>query len=318
VKEWREYYVKEKKDNPDKNKKKKVKKKFVEKLDKVNDSDKQNDKSREEVRNEKYKKIMKMRGKPEFNDLEKELKKIDSIDYKKIRLCSDTTCGNKVMCFEYEGKIWKEGRKSMNYNRDYCVLDNCKEIFGLEKIGMERVITNFRIEKNDKSKKSWNNNWHVKYIEKNEEPVVYCVMNKIKPGIEIGKIKREMINDKKLLKEFVKIGVFRGIFRVSDFNGRNVLLKDKDKLVSIDEGDIGKRLDILGGREKWLIKELNKDKKIISEILEECFGTDKMKGYVIDKMKEYKFSDMLCEEIINNWGKLKKDLEEEGIEFNNI
>ena len=27
---------------------------------------------------------------------------------KKIRLCMDVTCGNKAMCFEYEGKIWKE------------------------------------------------------------------------------------------------------------------------------------------------------------------------------------------------------------------
>ena len=37
------------------------------------------------------------------------------------------------MCFEYNGKIWKEGRKSMNYNRDYCVLDECKELFWIEK-----------------------------------------------------------------------------------------------------------------------------------------------------------------------------------------
>merc|ERR1712100_980763 len=119
VKEWREYYVKEKKDNPDKNKKKKIKKvvKKIDKeddsnkkIDKEDDSNKKNEKSREEVRNEKYKKIMKMRGKPDFNDLEKELKKIDSIDYKKIRLCTDTTCGSKVMCFEYDGKIWREER----------------------------------------------------------------------------------------------------------------------------------------------------------------------------------------------------------------
>ena len=88
-----------------------------------------------------------------------------------------------------------------------------------------------------------------------------------------------------------------------------------DYFVSIDEGDIGKRLDIIGKREKWLIKELNKDKKIISEILEECFGTDEMKEYVIDKMKEYKFSDMLYKEVLNNWENLKKDLEKEGVEF---
>ena len=39
------------------------------------------------------------------------------------------------------------------------------------------------------------------------------------------------------------------------------------------KGDIGKRLDIIGGREKWLIGALNKDKTIINEIRDECFGT---------------------------------------------
>ena len=77
-----------------------------------------------------------------------------------------------------------------------------------------------------------------------------------------------------LFKEFVKIGVFRGIFRCSDFNCRNVLVGLKDQiskqyLVSIDEGDIGKRLDILGGREKWLVEALNQDKSIIKEIIDD-------------------------------------------------
>ena len=77
----------------------------------------------------------------------------------------------------------------------------------------------------NKSKKSWVNNWH-KVKDKN--PVVYCVMDKVNPGIEIGK-KKEMLKNREILKEFVKIGVFRGIFRVSDFNGRNVLIKEGNK-----------------------------------------------------------------------------------------
>ena len=86
----------------------------------------------------------------------------------------------------------------------------------------------------------------------------------------------DLLNKKKntLFKEFVKIGVFRGIFRCSDFNCRNVLVGLEDQfspqyLVSIDEGDIGKRLDILGGRERWIINGLNADKTIINEILVE-------------------------------------------------
>ena len=109
---------------------------------------------------EKYKRIKKMRGKPKFEELESKLENIGDINEENIKLCSDMTCGNKVMCFEYNGKIWKESRKSMNYNRDYCVVDDCKELFGLKKIGIIRVLSNFRIEKIDKSKKSWKDNWH--------------------------------------------------------------------------------------------------------------------------------------------------------------
>ena len=275
---------------------------------------------REKARAAKYKRIKKLRGKPNFDDLEKNLEFIDgqNIDVNYIKLCSDTTCGNKVMCFEFVsaswGKpntVWKESRKSMNYNRDYACVDNCKEIFGLEKIGMKRVLSNFRIEKIDKNEKSWVHNWKKVYTE--DEKVVYCVMDKIEPGTEIGKKKKELLNDRSMLKEFVKIGVFRGIFRVSDFNGRNVLIKDDSKLVSIDEGDIGKRLDIIGGRERWLIKALNKDKTIINEIINELRCGNILS--CLDDMERYKFGLGLIEEVENNWKNLKKDLEEEGIEF---
>ena len=219
------------------------------------------------------------------------------------------------MCFEYNGKIWKEGRKSMNYNRDYCVLDECKEKFGLEKIGMERILSDFRIEKVDKSKKSWVGNWQKVMIKDGDEKVVYCVMDKIDPGIEIGKKKKDILGNRKMLKEFVKIGVFRGIFRVSDFNGRNVLIKDDSKLVSIDEGDIGKRLDIIGGREKWLINELNKDKNIIKEIIYELSGCISVCEIVYNAMKKYKFSDDLIREVEKNWTNIINDLKKEGIKF---
>ena len=318
----------EKKENLKKEEKKEKIKKENKKEEIENNNKKKAPTARAQQRAEKYKKIKKLRGKPNFDDLEKDLKFIDykNIDVNKIRLCTENTCGNKVMCFEYDGKIWKEGRESMNYNRDYCVIDECKELFGLKKIGMERILSNFRIEKVDKSKKSWVDNWKMvgwggcngdnKDI---KNKVVYCVMDKIVPGIEFGKRKKEMLENRKMLKEFVKIGVFRGIFRVSDFNGRNVLIKNglnnNVELVSIDEGDIGKRLDIIGGREKWLIDEINKDKSIINEIINELkMEEDKVK-FVMEKMKEYKFGDGLCDEVKNNWVNLKKDLESEGIEF---
>ena len=284
---------------------------------------------REKIRAAKYKRIKKMRGKVNFDDLEKNLKFVDGLNIQKAKLilCSDTTCGNKVMCFEYDGKIWKESRKSMFYNRDYCVIDACKELFGLRKIGMERVLSNFRIEKIDKGKKSWNDNWHKVIIGGDDEKVVYCVMNKIvncnwKVPMEIGNIKHSFQNGecRRHLKEFAKIGVFRGIFRCSDFNCRNVLVGcDKsylaDYFVSIDEGDIGKRLDIIGKRESWLIKALNKDTTIINEILNELTHDHTKIIMSLEEMERYKFKRILIDEVENNWKNLKKDLEAEGILF---
>ena len=270
-----------------------------------------------------------MRGKPDFNELEKNLKFVDglNIQKEKLILCSDQTCGNKVMCFEYKGKIWKESRKSMFYNRDYCVLDACKEYFGLRKIGMERILSNFRIEKIDKNKKSWKDNWHKVIIREDEEKVVYCVMNKIthcnwKIPMEISVIKHSFQNGecRRHLKEFAKIGVFRGIFRCSDFNCRNVLVGCEksylaDYFVSIDEGDIGKRLDIIGKRETWLIKALNKDKTIINEILNELTYDHTKIIMSLEQMERYKFKRILIDEVENNWKNLRKDLEKEGILF---
>ncbi len=336
VKEWRDCYNNAKKASfaaavalRKKKEEKKTKKKVKVVVEEKKEEKKSKKTEREKIRAAKYKLIKKMRGKPDFNELEKNLKFVDglNIQKEKLILCSDQTCGNKVMCFEYKGKIWKESRKSMFYNRDYCVLDACKEYFGLRKIGMERVLSNFRIEKVDKNMKSWKDNWHKVIIKENEEKVVYCVMNKIthcnwKVPMEIGDIKHSFQNGecRRHLKEFAKIGVFRGIFRCSDFNCRNVLVGcDKsylaDYFVSIDEGDIGKRLDIIGKRERWLIKALNKDKAIINEILTELTYDHTKIIMSLEEMERYKFKRVLIDEVENNWKNLRKDLETEGVSF---
>ena len=43
------------------------------------------------------------------NDASKKTNEICGYGIKeKIRICMKKTCGNKVMCFEYNGQIWKE------------------------------------------------------------------------------------------------------------------------------------------------------------------------------------------------------------------
>ena len=336
VQEWRDCYNKAKKASFTaavalRKKKDEAK---LEKAKKKEADPKKGKTEREKVRTTKYKRIKKLRGKPNFDDLEKDLEFIDgkNIDVNYIKLCSDKTCGNKVMCFEFVtaswGKpntVWKESRKSMNYNRDYACIDGCKELFGLKKIGMKRVLSDFKIEKIDKNEKSWINNWKKVYT--GDEKVVYCVMNKIthcnwKLPMEIGDIKHSFQNGecRRHLKEFAKIGVFRGIFRCSDFNCRNVLVGcDKsylpDYFVSIDEGDIGKRLDIIGKREIWFIKALNKDKTIINEILNELTYDHTKIIMSLEEMERYKFERILIDEVENNWKNLRKDLEAEGVLF---
>ena len=150
-----------------------------------------------------------------------------------------------------------------------------------------------------------------------------------KVPMEIGEIKHSLVygvenggnigQNRRLFKEFVKIGVYRGIFRCSDFNCRNVLVGlvdqlSKQYLVSIDEGDIGKRLDILGGREKWIIDGLNADKTIIKEIMDELSNQASV-ILCLERMEKYKFGIDLRNEVENNWKNLHKDLQAEGVKF---
>ena len=88
-----------------------------------------------------------------------------------------------------------------------------------------------------------------------------------------------------------------------------------DYFVSIDEGDIGKRLDIIGKRESWLIKALNKNTTIINEILNELTHDHTKIIMSLEEMERYKFKRILIDEVENNWKNLKKDLEAEGILF---
>ena len=183
---------------------------------------------------------------------------------------------------------------------------------------MKRILSDFRVEKISKETKYWADNWEVTVNGEKEGHVVYCVMDEITPGTEVGKMKAELLNDRRLLKEFAKIGIVRGIFRVSDFNGRNVLVKEvngRKELVSIDEGDIGKRVDIIGRKNRWLMNALNKDKCIVYEILNEVDTAWKLHSEMICSiMKEYKFTEELFEEVCKNYNNLLKDLVGEGFE----
>ena len=281
-------------------------------------------KMKKKVKNEEKKKKNKKRKKlvvvdnlvDELADLkisENQMRFVDGsgIKEEEIRICMEKTCGNKVMCFEYNGQIWKESRASFQYNKDYELVDNCKEIFGLKKIGMERIESNFRIEKIDKKKSEWPGNW--RKVMDDDEKVVYCLMRKIGDGgnFSENKDKQKLLKNKEILKEIAKIAMFRGIFRVTDFNMRNILIDEDSSLVSIDEGEIGKRKSIFGGREKWLKKFLTSAilTEAYSDIWNDHWGK---KAEICKQMKKFGYSEETIDQVELNYDNLDDDLKSEG------
>ena len=235
------------------------------------------------------------------------------IEEKDMRICMEKTCGNKVMCFEYGGKIWKESRKSFEYNKDYELVDACKKKFGLNEIGMERVKSNFKIEKIDKKVSSWIGNWKKVMIEDGEDQVVFCLMRKIGDGKNVSESgnKKKLLENKKVAFEIGKIALFRGIFRVTDFNLRNILTDADGSLVSIDEGDIGKRKGIFGGREKWLKKYLTPD--VMKEIYEDVVNEKKEKAaFICSLMEKFGYSKEMIGSVMGWYDTLEDSLKEEG------
>ena len=253
------------------------------------------------VKEKKEKKSLKYVAKiPESGELEY----IPMEDMNFVKLCLKNPCGKKVMCFvvEYQGVeyVLKEGKKSMNYNEDYEVVDSMKEIFGLNKIGMRRIFSNKAMVKIDEGKMEWCDNW--KFVEK--ENIVYSMMSYI-PGVRFNHSKNIT---PELELEYMKIGLFRGIFMVSDFNVTNVF-ELEGKLYSIDEHDIlGKRVHMIAQKNMRYYK---KNQSALEGIFEDLFQDKEGKiEKVVEQLRSFKY-DIFVDRIISNYESLKDRFYEE-------
>jgi len=186
----------------------------------------------------------------------------------------------------------------MNYNRDYMVVDNLKPLFGLNQIKMKRIIIDKVSKKMDKDKKNWINN--SKWI--NKQGTVYTLMRQIN-GHELITQKNKIKGN--ILRELVKIGLYRGIFRVSDYNLKNIFITPENKLYSIDEHNIGKRVRIFN--KTFTFKKLI-TKSLLDEILTDLNMNKLEKINQIKKqMIKYDFSEKLINKVISQYNNLKKD-----------
>jgi hypothetical protein len=272
---WREYYNNDKKKDVVKNEVKEVKKVVI-KAKKVVIKEKKMDEL-------------------EVNDMGLEEIAMDKFEF--VEVCKHKICGSKVACFivKYEGKmhVMKEGRKSMQYNKDYDMVDKCKEIFGLNSINMRRIIS-------DKVMDGEGN-----FIEKR---AIYSMMEVI-DGIKLVDYKRKYGEDSikdEVLREYVKIGCWRGIFMVSDYNVTNVFIDEKTgKIVSMDEHDMcGKRTEIFGLKNK---KYLIQCKDVVGEIIDELMSNyEKKREWIRRMVSEYKYDVSVYEMIMRNFDSLRE------------
>lgn len=217
-------------------------------------------------------------------------------------LCEKKVCGNKVMCFvnREKGVVVKEMRKNFNHGRDCCVVDECKYMFGLRKIGIGRVRSNKSVVRIDNKKSEWEGN--MKFIDGND--VIYLVMDWFEnEGSLVGKKDRE--ENKDIMVEFLKIMLYRGIFRVSDGNYRNVLINKNKQLLSIDENNIGKRERILDPKFRIRDYSMEEIDSIVGEIMS---NKEEKKIKIKEIMGKYQFSDDMCEMVCNNLDRLKEDV----------
>ena len=82
-------------------------------------------------------------------------------------------------------------------------------------------------------------------------------------------------------------------------------------LVSIDEGDLGKRKGIFGAREKWLKKYLTPD--VMKEIYEDVVNEKKEKvAFICSLMEKFGYSKEMIGNVMRWYDKLEDSLKEEG------
>ena len=236
--------------------------------------------------------------------LEVALPFITFTDLTNIEPCMERTCGRKAMCFfaDYKGEkiCLKEGRKSMNYNRDYIVVDGLKRLFGLNDLSMRRVKMDKVSKKKDEAIDTWRDNTEWVHA----EGTIYSMMARVEGGVRLS-WKKDNIN----MQELVKIGMYRGIFRVTDFNLTNVLTSETGELFSIDEHQIGMRKTIFGKKCGWK-KDITRE--IVEIAVADLRDYSEVKWQKIrEKLSAYKFGEAMIERCESNYKNLKKDVYEE-------
>lgn len=237
---------------------------------------------------------------------------LKSVNTDEIELCAQgCKGGSKVVCFKLGGLVWKEGRPSMNLNRDYNCADACKAAFGLRPIGMDRVKCDWHLEKIDASRKEWEGNWHAVKVSK---PVIYSRMREIGAGTMLQH-RKDLLGDPERVGDLLRIALFRGVLRVTDFCLRNVLVDSDGGFVSIDEHDLGKRKTVFGTRERHLVSLINNSGQVESVVADVMSAKAEKLKVIKTQMRLHGFSDEEFASVAHNFEDLEDTIRAEGLEW---
>ena len=223
----------------------------------------------------------------------KDLEELSFSNFSEVKILEEGVCGGKVPCIEITYKdqkyILKQMGESMNWGKDYMFMDECKSIFDLWSMNMQRVVCDKKLVRKDPKIKTFvNNNMF------SNEKSIYCKMDYFENIGDLGKNK-EYLKDESILKECLKIRLFDGLFRSSDNILRNILIDKDGSLLSIDEGDIyGKRYRIFNHNEYCQKKNISED--ILNQVIEDILSEKDMKIKLIEKkMNKYDFDKFIPE-----------------------
>jgi hypothetical protein len=204
-------------------------------------------------------------------------------EFSEVEILEDGVCGGKVCCISvlYKGKryILKEMGLSMNYGKDYIMVDKCKQVFGLQDMNMVRINSDKGQIKIDPNGKSYVNN-----VKIGDKKTTYCMMDYWENTGDLGK-QKGLMDDVAVKKEALKIRLFDGLFRSSDNILRNILVNEDKALLSIDEGDIyGKRTNIFN-KNDYMKKYYSMDE--FNEVIDDLLSNHEEKLKVVKEQFKY-------------------------------
>ncbi len=270
--------------------------------------------------------IRRLRGIPIIGEKE-ELPFHDfAIDFQSVNLAGKhvNQTGFKSMFFEamFNGKkiLFRHAAKpdDFNYGRDAMVLDRCKPVVGLMSVGMMRIKTNQMPVKINTKQRTWDNNW--KFVE-SKQPVVYLIMDYLDSGENESDVFEPLTNKhfeptsaryQTTINEFLMIGLYRGIFRVTDFSVKNCFIhRESGKIVSLNENCIGMRISVIG-QKIVLATRYHISKEDVNTALEHFITfNDQLKEKIIQEMKIFDFNQGMIDRVLLHLSTLKQDLIDE-------